>query len=242
MAKRLYSGVLIALACFLIYIGFFYQSYKVGLYVPTNATERQKIIKEWEFQLKNRPYDPMVLRNLGLYLGRETFEVKTKPHTEYTIKILRRALQVNPDGYEIMSVLGNVLSFSTMFIKNDIQKLNERFNEGIELMDKAVEMEPNHVGINLQRAYSDYYSPMFLNRTQKSISGFKKALDMVGDDYGPHFLAITMYHIGTAYKMLGDDKNAKLYLKKVINLKLPKNEWFNKTKQVLIELESEPFN
>lgn len=239
MAIKLYSVILGLLTAFLIYIGFIHDSYKVGYYVPTNKEERLKIIKEWEYQLEKRPFDPIVLKNLGLYLARNTYEMNDEEHTNYTIRILRRALEYNPDEYEIMAILGNVISFSTHFVKNDSEKIRSRFNEGIQLLDNAVKMAPRHMGVKLQRAYSSYYTPTVYKRTGYAISDFKEVLGLVGNDFGPYFKAETLYHLGTAYEMLEDYKNAKLYLKEAINLKLPDNVWINKSESVLKELEEQ---
>lgn len=238
MASKLYHILLAVLICCLIYLGFIQKSYKIGSYIPTTPERRAEIIKEWKLKLNEKPNDPIVLKTLSLYLFKETIEVRNKNHTENTLNILEQALKQSPQDYEIMAALGNVLAFSTLFIKNDVNKINVRNKRGVHLLDTAVQKAPTHIGVRLQRAYSSYHSPMTLNRTQVAIDDFLTAIELVGNDFGPYFEVEVKYHLGKAYEILGDKENSLKYLKEVTQLKLPNNKWINRAKEALSDLDN----
>ena len=108
-------------------------------------------------------------KNLGIALYRYAAMKQDAEVLSETERILRRANELNPKDYEVLTALGN-LFFDIGYIKKD----NEKFGQSREFYEKALSQRPGDVDVR-----TDYGLTFFLENppnNEKAIAEFQKSL------------------------------------------------------------------
>lgn len=174
--------------------------------IPATLNEQSKLFES----LKAKPeasltdQDWRTLSVLALQYASQAALTDTTRLKEVT-KIISGALARSPNDPELIAIEGNVVSLHARNPNLSAAQAMAYSRRGSRLLDKAVRLNPYHLGARLQRALNSLNSPTFLGKTAHAIQDLEYILSQTPTPNSKSFIAYI-------YVLLGDT-NAKLGVK-----------------------------
>jgi tetratricopeptide (TPR) repeat protein len=145
------------------------------------------------------------------------------------MKLCEQTLAKNPKHAEAMVWHGGGLVFSSShyFQKGDVQKGMEIWSRGLKEMDRAVELEPNNVGVLIPRGAtlipaSRYAQPLEVSKAllQKGVDDYEKVLEMQKTYFAKlsgHARGELLFGLAEGWQRLGNAEKARAYFQRIMN-------------------------
>jgi len=103
-----------------------------------------------------------------------------------------------PNDYELMAAYGSALSYQSVFMQDNLGKMNLTARKGMRIMDRAVKQAPNNLGARLLRGVSYANMPSFLNRAQFAIADLALVKQHTNALPPSHFIDFIDYYLALA--------------------------------------------
>lgn len=177
----------------------------------------KEIAKKYEESIKANPKDIDALLTLGIAYHNISVEgdrIVSKTSYEY----LKRVMDIDKKNVLAMVYLGSVRTLMGRDASNPMNKI-KFVNEGIKLMDSAVDMDEKNIEVRLVRLNNSPSLPSFFKRQKMFFKDAEYLLDVVNNrsvQLDNNTLEVIYYSAGEMYKMKNDLSKAKEFWKKTI--------------------------
>ncbi|NPV81483.1 MAG: hypothetical protein HPY52_14680 [Firmicutes bacterium] len=176
-------------------------------------------IQELEAKLKENPRDIKLLMDLGTMYHSKALE-GDKQALQRAEQVFKEVLKIEPDNAEAHAWYGSTLTIKGREDWFPLAKLLY-VNQGIQEMDKAVELAPDAVMVRLVRAHTSLALPYMFGRTKVAIKDFEYLLTLSQnrpEQFNINTLAQIYLGLGKAYAKDGDKSKARENWQKVMEL------------------------
>ena len=114
-----------------------------------------------------------------------------------------------PTDYEVMAAYGSALSYQSVFMQDDLGRMNLTARKGMRIMDRAIKKAPANLGARFLRGVSYANMPSFLNRASFSIDDLQLLKQHTNANPKSHFMALVNYYLALAYSRNNQIPQAK---------------------------------
>ncbi|MBC7084361.1 MAG: tetratricopeptide repeat protein [Firmicutes bacterium] len=189
------------------------------VFTPATLAADAARTQELEAQLKENPKDTKLLMELGIIYHSKALE-GDKHALQRAEQVFKEVLKIEPDNAEAHAWYGSLLTIKG---REDWFPLAKLFyvNQGIQEMDRAVELAPDAVMVRLVRAHTSLALPYMFGRTKVAIKDFEYLITLSQDrpeQFNVDTLAQIYLGLGKAYAKEGDKNKARENWQKVIEL------------------------
>ena len=179
--------------------------------LPQNEAEDiQTEIAVFEDSLREEPENTVILLKLGILYHNLGVEGDKKA-VKRAKKLFEKLLELEPKNVEALVWYGSVLTLKGRDILFPISKLGY-VNNGIEKMDKAVELAPDNINVRMIRAHNSLNLPGMFHRIKIAITDFEHLLTLREkrqEEFSKSLLAKIFLGLGKAYSKKGDITKAR---------------------------------
>jgi hypothetical protein len=204
--------------------------YTLPMAIPNTQQERQELIAQIstasEPQLKKKLY----LTRLAFLTNQPNALLADIEVLEKEMASLREALPKDP---ELMAAYGSLIAFKTTFYLDNLSKLSVLSRQGNRLMDRAIKLDPKHLGARLQRGIACAHMPSFVRRARYAVEDLELIKKQIENQYGEEFTQFIEYYLALSYSRNRRLSDAKDLWKK---LAMGENGWSEKSKLALKDL------
>ena len=206
------------------------QQYIFPMAIPATQSEREKLISRLENIKDPQQRKLAYLTRLALVTNKTDAPLSDIERLQEDMSALREVLIKDP---ELMAAHGSLIAFKTTFFLNDLSKLSVLSRQGNRLMDRAIKLNPNHLGARLQRGIACAHMPSFVRRARYAVTDLELLKSEIADQYGEEFKQFIEFNLALAYSRNRQLSDAKELWKK---LAMGKNTWSEKSKLALKDL------
>lgn len=114
-----------------------------------------------------------------------------------------------PVDYELMAAYGSALSYQSIFLQNDLGKMNLTARKGMRIMDRAIKQAPGNLGARFLRGVSYANMPSFLNRAQFAINDLQLLKQHSRAKKQSNFIVLVNYYLALAFSRNDQTPQAK---------------------------------
>jgi tetratricopeptide (TPR) repeat protein len=190
----------------LVYLVIILNTCLVSHVLPQNGAEDiQTEIAALEDSLRQEPEDTGVLLKLGILYHNLGVEGDRKA-VKRAKNLFEKLLELEPQNIEALAWYGSVLTLRGRDVGFPISKL-KYVNNGIEKMDKAVELAPDNVSVRMIRAHNSLNLQGIFHRIKVAINDFEHLLSLSQkspQEFSKGLLVEIYLGLGNAYKKRGD--------------------------------------
>lgn len=137
-------------------------------------------VKALEKALDRDPEDYETLKGLGI-----AYHIKAaqdaKGYAAKAVEILSRAHEMVPGDNETLCYLGSATTIMAQTTWNPMRKMSY-VNKGMELMDRAVEKDPDNYSVRVTRGLNARRLPAFLERESIALEDFEHLARLLKND------------------------------------------------------------
>ncbi|MCJ7646088.1 tetratricopeptide repeat protein [bacterium] len=188
--------------------------------LPQNGAEDiQTEIAALEDSLREEPENTGILLRLGILYHNLGVEGDKKA-VKRAKNLFEKLLELEPQNIEALAWYGSVLTLKGRDILFPISKLGY-VNNGIEKMDKAVELAPDNVNVRMIRAHNSLNLPGMFHRIKVAINDFEHLLSLSQkspQEFSKGLLVEIYLGLGNAYKKKGDTIKARENWQKIVEV------------------------
>ncbi|OIQ48091.1 MAG: hypothetical protein BM565_03315 [Gammaproteobacteria bacterium MedPE] len=193
---------------------------------PTDlgATTNEQNAKLIQLQSIKMP-SPTQQRLIAL-LKLALFSSDSKQSLEKLITITSTLEQLSnktPTDYELMAAYGSALSYQSIFMQDDLGRMNLTARKGMRIMDRAIKKAPANLGARFLRGVSYANMPSFLNRASFSIDDLQLLKQHTNAQPQSQFMALVDYYLALAYSRNNQMPQAKALWTSLSNQ--PNTQW-----------------
>lgn len=204
--------------------------------LPQNEAEDiQTQIAALEDSLRQEPEDTGVLLKLGILYHNLGVEGDRKA-VKRAKDLFEKLLELEPQNAEALAWCGSVLTLKGRDILFPISKLGY-VNDGIEKMDKVVELAPDNINVRMIRAHNSLNLPGIFHRIEIAITDFEHLLTLREkrqEEFSKSLLAKIFLGLGSAYKKKEDMVKARENWRKAVEV-LPDSREADMARKLLEE-------
>lgn len=160
-----------------------------------NANYRMLLLMRYNYLLENKD---ATLAQLNELISDVTAYVKTQK-----------------TDYEIYAMLGSAQSYSSVFYKDNVGKMNYYAKKGIRMLDRMKRKAPNNLGVLLQRGITYSVMPAFLNKAKFALEDLLVVKEYFAKKDNPQMQNMVNFYLATA-RYHNDEKDAAISLWKSI--------------------------
>jgi tetratricopeptide (TPR) repeat protein len=195
--------------------------------------ELKTIAGEAEKALEKNEDDSDSLKKIGIAYHNLAI-MEEDDASERASKYLKKLNKLDPDDALILALLGSAVSMEGRDSINIVKKMGNA-NKGNNMLDQAVNKDPDNVYVRMVRANNSIDIPKFLGRRKFAkidLLHIEEVINKSPQDVNTAFQAQTYYRLGMIFEEDGDDSSAKSYFKKAVDTS-PSSEWSEKAKKKL---------
>lgn len=170
-------------------------------------------IEALEKALDQDPEDYETLKGLGIAYHFKAQE-DAKGYAAKAVEMLYGAQEMTPDDNETLCYLGSATTIMARTTWNPMKKMSY-VNKGMELMDMAVERDPDNYSVRATRALNATHLPAFLERESIALEDFEHLARLLEKDADADIsLKRRVYkNLSEIYSRSGEKEKAKKYQK-----------------------------
>lgn len=202
----------------------------IDLYGLRDKNALLGILEEKKVALQNDSNNVETLKALGIIY--HNLGILRIPHASQEAFIyLEKVNKLSPTDYEVLAYLGSTKTMIARDSWNPLTKMNY-VNEGIRLLDRAVDRDPNNIIIRFVRINNSLSLPGLFKRKKVAKNDLFYLLELSRErrnDFTQEMLAEIYFHLGEIYKSEGESTKANDYFKRVVDI-APDSKWAKQTK------------
>ncbi len=203
------------------------KQYILPTVIPATQLERQKLILRLADVSDSQ-------KKKVLYLTRLTFITNQTDASLPDVELLQEDMAslrvLLPKDPELMAAHGSLIAFKTVFFLDELSKLSVLSRQGNRLMDRAIKLNPKHLGARLQRGIACAHMPAFVRRAHYAVTDLELLKKQIANQYGEEFKQFIDFYLAMAYSRNRQIPDAKKIWKK---LAIGENFWAEKSKLAL---------
>ena len=204
--------------------------------LPQNEAEDIKVqTSALEDSLRQEPEDTGVLLKLGILYHNLGVEGDRKA-VKRAKNLFEKLLELEPQNTEALAWYGSVLTLKGRDVLFPVSKLSY-VNNGIEKMDKAVELAPDNINVRMVKAHNSLNLPGIFHRIEIAVTDFEHLLTLREkrqEEFSKSLLAKIFLGLGSAYKRKEDMVKARENWRKAVEV-LPDSREADMAKKLLEE-------
>lgn len=127
----------------------------------------------------------------------------------------KKYVKAHKKDYEIAAMLGSAQSYSSVFYKDNVGKMNYYAKMGIRMLDRSKRKAPNNLGVLLQRGITYSVMPAFLNKAKFALEDLQVVKNYFADKENPQMQNMVNFYLATA-QYHNEEKESALALWKTI--------------------------
>jgi tetratricopeptide (TPR) repeat protein len=166
-----------------------------------------------EKALDQDPEDYDILKGLGIAYHHRA-KNDAKGYARKAVEMLSRAQEISPDDNETLCYLGSATTIMAKTTWNPMKKMSY-VNKGMELMDRAVEREPDNYSVRATRGLNATHLPTFLEREPIALEDFEHLALLLEKDADADISLKRMVYknLSEIYDRSGEKAKVKQYQK-----------------------------
>jgi tetratricopeptide (TPR) repeat protein len=179
----------------------------------------QTQIETLKDSLRQEPENTEILLKLGILYHNLGVE-GDKEAVKKAKNLFEKLLELEPQNVEALAWYGSVLTLRGRDVWFPVSKLSY-VNNGIEKMDKAVELAPDNINVRMIRANNSLNLPGAFHRIEIAITDFEYLLTLSQkrqQAFSESLLTKIFLGLGRAYKKRGDIIKARENWQKAVEL------------------------
>ena len=185
----------------------------------TEAEDIQTQIAVFEDSLREEPENIVILLKLGILYHNLGVEGDKKA-VKRARNLFEKLLELEPQNAEALAWYGSVLTLRGRDVLFPVSKLSY-VNNGIEKMDKAVELAPDNISVRMIRANNSLNLPGVFHRIEIAITDFEHLLTLREkrqEEFSKSLLAKIFLGLGSAYEKKEDTNKARENWQKAVEV------------------------
>lgn len=203
------------------------EQYILPMVIPATQLERQNLILRLADTSDSQQKKVLYLTRLAFITNQADASLSEVELLEKDMASLRALLPKDP---ELMAAHGSLIAFKTVFFLDELSKLSVISRQGNRLMDRAIKLNPKHLGARLQRGIACAHMPAFVRRAHYAVTDLELLKKLIANQYGEEFKQFIDFYLAMAYSRNRQIPDAKELWKKLAK---GENFWSEKSKLAL---------